>query len=143
MVTAVWPQRAAGGPMPSLSLTHNAIVFKDGKNKKLAKDFLKFLMQPENINAVLKGGKGRWFPVNKSLLSKPFWAESDDPNIKVVANQLAANAAENWADPSPAYQKVEATHVWGKAIGQAVLQHKSPDDVADYAIAQIFQQFKH
>lgn len=146
MVTAVWPERAAGGPMPSLSLTHNAIVFKDSKKKKLAKDFLTFMMQPENIGSVLEGGKGRWFPVNEPLLTQPFWAKSTDPNIKVVANQLAGDTAANWADLSPAYQKVETTHVWGKTIGQIALQGKSPDDAADYALTQmkqIFEQFKH
>lgn len=142
IVTSPFPARPGGGEQPSITLTHNAVVFEKSPKKDMAIDFLKFLMQPQNTLEILKGGQARWFPVHKQLLADPYFAKSDDPNIQVVTKQLSGATVPQWADLSPAYQQAEnGQQVWGNAIGRVVLQGQTPEQGADFAINLIKRQF--
>jgi len=142
IVTTGFPDRAVGGPMPSITLLHSAVVFEASEKKDMAMDFLSFAMQPENTLAMLKGGQARWFPVHTQLLEDPFFAASDDPNIQVVVEQLREDTVPSWATVSPAYSQVEGMQVWGNALGRIALQGQTPQEGADWTLEQIQEQFE-
>jgi len=70
-------------------------VFKDGKNKDLAKRFIEWFLKPENINYYLKAKWGREFPASRTVLEyDPFWkngnseAGRNDPHIPTFYYRL-------------------------------------------------------
>jgi len=142
IVTTGFSDRAVGGSMPSITLVHDAVVFEASEKKEMALDFLTFVMRPENMVTILKGGQARWFPVHTQLLEDPFFAQSDDPNIQAVVEQLRGPTVPSWANLSPAYSQVESLQVWGNALGRVAMQGQSPEDGADWALEQIQEQFE-
>lgn len=142
IVTTGFPERAVGGPMPSITLVHDAVVFEASEKKDAALDFLSFVMRPENMLTILKGGQARWFPAHTELLDDPFFAQSDDPNIRAVTEQLRGPTVPSWADLSPAYAQAEGVQVWGNALGRVALQGQTPQEGAAWALEQIQEQFE-
>lgn len=143
IVTTGLPNKPSGGPVPSISQVHNAVVFDKSPNKQGGIDFLKFFVKPENTLKFLKAGKARWFPVQNSLLKDDYFAKSSDPNIKAVDEQLSSQTEPAWLNVSVGYNHAELQGMWGNAIGQVVLQGKSPQDGANYAIQQLKQSFNN
>jgi multiple sugar transport system substrate-binding protein len=142
IVTTGFPDRAVGGPSPSITLLHSAAVFEANEKKDQAMDFLSFFTRPENVIQVLKGAQGRWAPVQTSLLEDPYFARSDDPNVQAAIAQLRGQTVPSWATLSPAYSQAERVQVWGNAIGRVALQGSSPQQGADWALEQIQEQFE-
>ena len=56
-----------GEPVPSEALHTGGLIPQGAKNVEIAKDFLKFLIQPEVLNAYLKAGLGRNIPCMLSI----------------------------------------------------------------------------
>lgn len=138
IVTQPFPNKPDGsGPVPSLAQVHNAVIFEDSPNKDAAKDFLKFFVKPENTLKYLKAGHGRWHPVQTQLLQNPYFANSDDPNIKTGTQMLEGQTQRAWLNTSVAYNHAALQGLWGKTIGQIVLQGQSPAQAADYAAQQL------
>src|SRR5499433_4019948 len=52
----------SGKPMPALLGASGAFMAKSAKNVAVAKDFLKYIIQPNVVNQYLKTGLGRWLP---------------------------------------------------------------------------------
>jgi multiple sugar transport system substrate-binding protein len=142
IVTTGFPERAVGGPMPSITLVHDAMVFEASEKKDMALDFLTFAMRPENMVTILEGGQARWFPVHTELLEDPYFAQSEDPNIQAVVEQLRGPTVPSWPNLSPAYAQAENLQVWGNALGRIALQGEPPEAAADWALEQIQEQFE-
>jgi multiple sugar transport system substrate-binding protein len=143
IVTQPFPNKPDGsGPVGAIAQVHNAVVFENSPHKAAAIDFLKFFVQPDNTLKFLKGGQGRWHPVQTKLLQDDYFARSDDPNIAVATKMLTGKTTPAWLNLSVAYNHAELQGMWGNALGQVVLQGKSPSDAADYAIGQLKQAFK-
>ena len=55
---------------------------KGAKNVEVAKDFMKYVIQPKVVNDYLKSGLGRWLPAMPSLVkSDPCWLDNPkDPH---------------------------------------------------------------
>lgn len=142
VVTSPFPDKPDGsGPTPAFTQVHNAVVFQGSPNKEAAMDFLKFFVRPENTLKFLEGGKGRWHPVQQSLLSNAFYANSNDPNITAATRMLAGPTVPAWLNASVAYSQVALQGLWGNTLGQIVLQGQSPSAAADYAISQLKQAY--
>ncbi len=136
MASIPWPNRPDGKPLSSLISVKQVGLFEASPNKELAKQFLKFLLLPENLSAIVKGAQGRYFPVTSNLLSDPFFANPNDPHISVVAKQIK-NSRPLGQVRNPAYTEVQAQNVWGKAVNSIVTQKKTPQEATEQAIAEI------
>ena len=65
-----------------------AIIPKGAKNVDVAKEFMKYLIQPKVTNGYLKEGLGRWLPAMPSLVkSDPFWLDPSDPHRSKYARE--------------------------------------------------------
>ena len=65
IATAGFPKKPDGSPMVYRTAVKVGVIFEASKNKARAKDFLKFLMQEDNLRPYVEGALGRWFPVTK------------------------------------------------------------------------------
>src|SRR5208283_1287351 len=63
-----------GTPMKAQVNAGGGYIPKGAKNVEVAKDFMKYFMQPKVMNENLKGGLGRWVPAIPQIVKDdPFW----------------------------------------------------------------------
>jgi hypothetical protein len=102
----------AGRPVPSQARTTCGLIPKGAKNVEVAKEFLKYLIEPNVVNEYLKVGLGRNVPCMPSIVKRdPWWLA--DPHRKAYTTQalLGPTIADYWAF-NPAYAQVQNEHVW-------------------------------
>src|SRR6476661_108897 len=73
IATAGFPKKPDGSPMVYRTAVKVGVIFEASKNKAKAKDFLKFLMEEDNLRPYVEGALGRWFPVTLASQASPFW----------------------------------------------------------------------
>ncbi len=125
-----------GKPIPSQLTVVNKLIPKGAKNVEVAKDFLKYFIQPGVINEYLKVGLGRNVPVMPSIVkSDPWWLA--DPHRKAYTEQavLGPTYPAYWAF-TPAYSEVQNTHVWPIAWADIIQNGMSPEAAAEKAFKQ-------
>ena len=71
--TLRWPTAPDGKPLTLRVSIHNGFIPKDAKNKELAKDFVRFILEPENLDQFVKASNGAFFPVLKESGKDPFF----------------------------------------------------------------------
>jgi multiple sugar transport system substrate-binding protein len=137
IVTMGLPLGNDGKPIPSQLTAVNALVPKGAKNAAVAKDFLKYFIQPEINNAWLKVGLGRNVPMMPSIVKNdPWWFA--DPHRKAYTTQavLDPTVPAYWAF-NPGYAEVQNTHVWSAAWADVIRNGTKPADAAEKAFKQI------
>jgi multiple sugar transport system substrate-binding protein len=133
--TRGFPTKPDGSPMVYRSAVKTGVIFQQSKNKERAKEFLTFLLQPENLQPYVEGSLGRWFPVTKEGMESPFWQE--DPHRKSVYNQFKAGTVtfeftKNWK-----FTILNNENVWAKAMNRVVNENVSVEDAVDEMINRI------
>ncbi|HEX2525677.1 MAG TPA: ABC transporter substrate-binding protein [Geminicoccus sp.] len=133
--TRGFPNKPDGSPMVYRSAVKTGVIFQQSRNKERAKEFLAFLMQPENLQPYVEGSLGRWFPVTKEGMESPFWQE--DPHRKSVYDQFKAGTVtfeftKNWK-----FTTLNNENVWAKAMNRVVNENVSVEDAVDEMIARI------
>src|SRR5579863_9954361 len=104
-----------GKPMPAQLGTAAAVIPKGAKNVGVAKDFLKYLIQPPVTNNYLKEGLGRFLPAVPSLVkSDPFWL-SNPQREACTTEALLSDTVPNYPVLNPGWAEVNAQQVWGAA----------------------------
>jgi multiple sugar transport system substrate-binding protein len=137
IATAGFPKKPNGQPMIYRSAVKVGVIFADAKNKKLAKDFVAFMLQEENLTPYVEGSLGRWFPVTKKGQESPFWQA--DRHRKAVYNQFKAGTTSFEFTKNYKFTVLNNENVWMKAANR-VLNDKIPVDKAvDEMIARIKQ----
>ncbi|HEV2099926.1 MAG TPA: ABC transporter substrate-binding protein [Stellaceae bacterium] len=137
LVTMGLPLSNDGKPIPSQSTVVNALIPKGAKNIEVAKDFLKYFIQPKVNGEWLKVGLGRNIPVMASIVkSDPWWFA--DPHRKAYTEQgvLGPTVPAYWAF-NPAYAEVQNTHVWSAAWADIMRNGMTAEAAAEKAYKQI------
>jgi multiple sugar transport system substrate-binding protein len=112
----------------------------------VAKDFLKYLIQPDVLNVYLKTGLGRREPPMPSIIKKdPWWLDPKDPHRVAYTTQvvLGPTVPPFWVF-NPAWAQVESEHVWQVAWAEIMKDRTAPDAAAQKAFKrsqQIFAQY--
>ena len=76
-----------GKELPSQVALFGPVIPKGAKNVEVAKEFVKYMIQPKVLNEYLKGGLGRWaLPIPEMVKSDPFWLK-DDPHRSAYIEQ--------------------------------------------------------
>ncbi len=137
IATAGFPNKPSGQPMIYRSAVKIGVVFADSKNKAGAKDFIKFMLQDENLRPYVEGALGRWFPVTKVAQESPFWQA--DRHRKAVYNQFKAGTTSFEFTKNYKFTILNNENVWMKAANR-VLNDKIPvEQAVDEMIARIKQ----
>ena len=130
-----------GKPVPSSAGVGCGLVPKGAKNVAVAKDFLKYLIQPKICNEYLKVGLGRSTPCMPSIVKTDHWW-FDDPHRAPYTQQalLDPTLPQFWVF-NPAYAQVQAEHVWSAGWVDIMKEGVAPQMAAEKAFKRIEEIF--
>jgi multiple sugar transport system substrate-binding protein len=133
------PLDNAGKQMPEQILVEGAFIPKGARRVDVAKDFLKYVLQSEVVNAYLKVGLGRWLPTMPSLIkSDPYWLDPNDPHRKAYVEEgLVDPTVPPYAVFNPGYAAANAQQIWGVAHADIILHGMAPNEAAESALKKI------
>ena len=142
MRTIEFPNNPNGGAPTYLVSVKKPIIFTSSPNPLLAKNFLSYLVRPDNLGPYIKGAKGRYFPIMPKLWKDPFWSNIKDPHISVASQQFTKSQTRLLHNSiNPAYSQIDSENIWGKAMAKVLIEGLSPTAATDQAINQIKEIF--
>jgi len=137
IVTIDRPLKVNGEELLTRKGTKQAIVPKNRKDPTLAKEFLSYLAQPDNLMFLLKGFKGRVFPVMPELLQDPFWNDPNDPHLSAALKIFARPSFIPYEVMHSSFSEVQNRQLWAKTVLKVIQDKTSIIESVDWAIAQI------
>jgi multiple sugar transport system substrate-binding protein len=143
ILTYAIPNGNDGKPLPSEIGIFGAVIPKGAKNVEVAKDFLKYAIQPAVLNEYLKAGLGRWaVPMPEIAKSDPFWLKSGDQHRTAYINQiLFRETIPLFTAYNPAAAEVDTKHVFQTAWTEMVTNGTKAEDAAAKALSQCKEIF--
>ena len=141
IVTMGLAQSNDGKPVPSQANNGSLLIPKGAKNVEVAKDFLKFLIQPKVNNERLKTGLGRNVPCMPSIVKADHWW-FDDPHRAAYTTQclLGPTSPQFWVY-NPAYAQVQNEHVWMQGWMDIIQSGMTPQAAAEKAFKRVDEIF--
>jgi multiple sugar transport system substrate-binding protein len=136
MAVLALPNMNNGQPMRAVEAAGGGFIPKGAANIDVAKDFMKFFMQPKVMNENLQGGLGRWVPVIPSIVREdPWWTDpKNDPHrLAYVTEAVLRPAVANYNGFNPAWGEVNAEQIWGVAHADVIKNGMTPADAVDKA----------
>jgi multiple sugar transport system substrate-binding protein len=135
MVTIAPELKNDGTPMKTQVGAGGGFIPKGAENVELAKDFMKYFMQPKVMNENLKGGLGRWVPaIPQVVKDDPWWLAPDMPCLRPYVTEAVLNPTlPQFNAYSPAWGQFEAEQVWGQAHADVVKNGMKVADAVDKA----------
>ncbi|MGH7047286.1 MAG: ABC transporter substrate-binding protein [Stellaceae bacterium] len=118
-----------GKPLPAQIGIFGAVIPKGAKNLDVAKEFLKYAIEPKVLNEYLKGGLGRWaIPMQDMAKSDPFWLSSGDPHrTTYIKTALFGPTLPLYTAYNPAMAEVDTHHVFQVAWSDIVNHGMTPE----------------
>ncbi|MBI2163680.1 MAG: carbohydrate ABC transporter substrate-binding protein, partial [candidate division NC10 bacterium] len=117
----------------------------ESKKQKLAKDFVRFVVEPARFLEYVKAANGRWYPAFTDVAKDPFWRAGHkgpkgqkDPHVPVattIYQDRDNKVFEHWKHP--ANSQVYDENIWGKAMARIAIDKWAPEKAADEAIARM------
>jgi multiple sugar transport system substrate-binding protein len=135
IVTASFPLKPDGTPIKYRSDVKTGMIFSQSKNKAGAKEFVKFLMQEENLGPYVEGALGRWFPVTTKGQASPFWQA--DRHRKAVWTQFTGGTSSFDFVKNYKFTILNNENVWAKAMNRVVSEKVPVEKAVDELIARI------
>jgi multiple sugar transport system substrate-binding protein len=132
-----------GKPVPSQAPSACGMIPKGAKNVAVAKEFLKFLIQPPVLNELLKTGLGRNIPCMPAIVKDdPWWLDPKDPHRGPYVQQglLGPTLSTFWTF-NPAYARVQNEHVWPTAWSDIMTGGMTPQAAAQKAFKRVEEIF--
>jgi multiple sugar transport system substrate-binding protein len=126
-----------GKPIPAQLGVAAAVIPKGAKNIDVAKDFMKYMIQPQVTNNYLKEGLGRFLPAVPSLVkSDPFWL--GHPQRRAYTTEaLLTDTVPNYGVFNPGWAEVNAQQVWGSAEADVIRNGIDPKVATEAAFTKI------
>lgn len=133
------PLSNAGKAVPSVFPVNLTFIPKTAKNVPVAKEFIKFLIEPKVNDAYLKAGLGRFLPVYPKLVNDPWWRDpKQDPHRPPYVHEaFDTPTLPSFYVYNPAYAQVETEHLWGLALADVMTRGAAPEQAADAALKRI------
>jgi multiple sugar transport system substrate-binding protein len=141
------PNRNDGSPMPCFLAAGGGFIPKGAKGVEVAKDFMKFFMQPQVMNENLKNGLGRWVPVYPQIVKDDSWwtDTKDDPHRSPYVHEAVLGPTiANYNGFNPAWGQVYAEQLWGNCHADVIKNGMTPAAAVDKAFRRaevIFTRF--
>jgi multiple sugar transport system substrate-binding protein len=141
ILTMGLPLSNDGKPVPSKVTNPSSLIPKGAKNVAVAKDFLKYSIQPKVANERLKTGLGRSIPAMPSIVkSDPWWSAYPHRAAYVQQGLLGPTLPEFWA-LNPAYAQVQNEHAWSTAWIDIMKNGMAPEAAAEKAFKRVEEIF--
>ena len=134
-------QRRQAGAEQGRSLC--GLIPKGAKNVAVAKEFLKYLIQPKVCNEYLKTGLGRRAPAMPSIVEgRPVVVRPKDPHrVAYTTQALLGPTVPNFWAFNPAYAQVQNEHVWQTAWADIMKDGMTPQAAAEKAFKRVEEIF--
>jgi multiple sugar transport system substrate-binding protein len=131
-----------GKPVPSQAGPVCGLIPKGAKNVEVAKEFLKFLIQPKVCNEYLKTGLARRVPAMPSIVKgDAWWLDPADPHRVAYVKQALGPSVPNFWVYNPAYAQVQNEHIWSVGWVDIMKEGMSPQAAAEKAFKRIEEIF--
>jgi multiple sugar transport system substrate-binding protein len=140
-----WPYYDAyGQPLAIEGGIVRAVVFDNERNVRVAKDFVRFLVEDGWLAHYLDFSLEAYVPPMTKLLDQPFWLDPSDPHRMAAAIQVLTRPFGNMFDQATVanwklQQIDDPGNVWHTAIHRVAAEGVSPEQAVDEAIARIKQ----
>jgi multiple sugar transport system substrate-binding protein len=142
IVTRGMPLGNDGQKIPSPMGTFGALIPKGAKNVDLAKEFLKYAVQPNVLNEYLKGGLGRWVvPMPRIAESDPFWFKEDPHRTAFATETLIDPTLPLYEAFNPAMAEVNSEHAFSIAMLDVMNNGATPEQAIDKAFKRAEEIF--
>ena len=141
VVTMGMPLSNDGKPVPAQVANGIALVPKGAKNPDVAKDFLKYFIQPKVLNEVLKTGLGRSIPPMPSIVKNDHWWFEDPHRSAYVELGLLGPTIPEFYVFNPAYAQVRNEHVWATGWTDVMQGGLTPQAAAEKAFRRVEEIF--
>ena len=140
--TPGYPNDNAGKPVPAIVNITNGLIPKGAKNVTVAKEFLKYFIQPKVLGEFIELGLGRWLPVMPALAKSPFWQNPKDPHLKGYVTQgLLGPTIPDYYVFNLAMADVRNQHVWSMPMIEVARDGAKPEAAVDKAFKRIEEIF--
>ena len=109
---------------------------KGAKNVEVAKDFMKYFMQPKVMNENLKAGLGRWVPAIPQIVKDdPFWLSTEMPCLMpYITEGVLTRRCPVYKGFTPAWGQLRnAEQLWGQASADVIKGDMKVADAVDKA----------
>ena len=140
IVTMGLPNGNDGKPMSAQVGAGGGFIAKGAENVAVAKDFMKYFMQPAVMNENLKGGLGRWVPVIPQIVKDdPFWLDTkEDPHrAPYVQEAVLGPTFPSYNGFNPAWGQVSSEQLWGQAHADVIKNGMTAEAAVDKAFKRV------
>ena len=135
IATAGLPKKPDGTPMVYRTVVKVGVIFRESKNKTRAREFLKVLLEEENLRPYVEAALGRGFPVTRAGQESPFWQA--DKHRRTVYDQFKTSPQPSESGKNWKFALLDAENVWVKAMNRVVSDKVSVEKAVDELIARI------
>jgi len=141
IVTMRLPLSNDGKPVPVEQGSLCGLIPKGAKNVEVAKDFLKYLIQPKVLNELLKTGLGRNLPAMPAIVKDDPWWFADPHRAAYTQQGLLGPTVPTFWTSNPAYAQVQNEHVWQTAWAEIMKDGAAPPAAAEKAFKRVEEIF--
>jgi multiple sugar transport system substrate-binding protein len=135
IATAGFPNKPDGSKMTYRAAVKTGVIFREAKNKPMAKAFVAFMLDESNLTPYVEGSLGRWFPVTKNAQQSAFW--KSDPHRVAVYNQFMNGTTPFEFTKNYKFTVLNNENVWAKAANRVLSEKVPVDKAVDEMIARI------
>ncbi len=140
------PNGNDGKPMAAQVGAGGGFIPKGAKNVEVSKEYMKYFMQPEVMNANLKQGLGRWVPsIPQIVKDDPWWTDPADPHRATYVQEAVLGPTVPFYNAyNPAYGQVQAEQLWMQSVADVIKNGMTAQAAVDKAFKRadaIFTKF--
>lgn len=136
VLTRGMPLSNDGKKLPSITGVATAVIPKGAKNIDVAKEFLKFSIEPKVHARYVKAGLGRLLPAMPSVVEndKGFWLDpKNEPLTAYVTQGVLGPTVPVYEVFNPAMAEVYTTHIFSLAMFDVMNGSAAPEQAVDTA----------
>jgi len=142
IVTKGLPLDNDGKEIPAQVIAFGPVIPKGAKNVAVAKDFLKYAVQPKVLNEYTKNGLGRWVvPITEIVKSDPFWLKEDPHREAYTRLTLLGPSQPIYEIYNPAIAEVNGEHLFSVAMFDVMHHGMAPEQAIDKAFKRAEEIF--
>lgn len=137
MVTMGRPQKPDGTDLLTRKGIKQAIVPKACPHPDAAKNFLAYLIEPQNLNQLITGFKGRVMPVMPQLLENSLWSDTTDPHLGTALKIYDLPSLTPYEVTHSAFSEVQSQQLWAKTVLKVLKDKASATEATNWGIEQM------